>query len=597
MVRITDGGGTGGGGFLVVSGSPFASTAARDVWAAANSGDLVADQSIAQITGGDWWLYTGPNTDDWIDATPIVQGPAGAGTDFSGITENHIPVIGANSVPEDSGITVEERGTIKIPGATLGIGDLLEMSEATGFALIHNNITGQSYLLLDAELSQTTGSARPSQPYVDASTIETRVFQSDTSQTLTDNPLSATYTTTLEAATFWLELQTAAAMTNVKMRLIDQTTGVVFKYAPSELAWENASVAGYNFRNGVNRLNFMSKAADDPANGQFYLGISPFALEANTPITIELKADNVSILGNSSGVPYFQGLSGLITQRGMAWMQDVDAKEDGLGNPADDGSALFSQKDGTRSWGLIATHLEALTGDNRLDFNALKNIPSGFSVPEFTEFTIGTQGTEVDAPFTFSGSTPYTYAMNNPENIGLLTILDGDLTSIAANITAQASGSGFALVPLGDPITLQAGESHTFTIRGTSTLTGNALIQRTYTVTARQSQDFVYLQADDNNTASDIDTSAATAVAFASGNQVVTIPTWSGNRYLKIAQRAADPEITQIQIGGINQFGAFTKTDDALMIGGQQFDVYVTNNLWIGSVWSGVEMTLVRSTS
>ena len=81
MVQI-GGGGSGasgsGSGYLAVGGSPFASTGARDTWAAANSGDLIADVSVALVTGGDWYVWTGPLTSDWAVATPLVQGPQGA---------------------------------------------------------------------------------------------------------------------------------------------------------------------------------------------------------------------------------------------------------------------------------------------------------------------------------------------------------------------------------------------------------------------------------------------------------------------------------------------------------------------------------------
>ena len=40
--------------------------------------------SVALVTAGDWYLWTGPATTDWIVATPLVQGPQGpAGADGS----------------------------------------------------------------------------------------------------------------------------------------------------------------------------------------------------------------------------------------------------------------------------------------------------------------------------------------------------------------------------------------------------------------------------------------------------------------------------------------------------------------------------------
>lgn len=76
-----------GGGFVVPSSAsiPFADNAARDVWAAANLGDLVRDQTVVEVTGTPniWYLWTGetdPATYDnslWINATPLVRGPVG----------------------------------------------------------------------------------------------------------------------------------------------------------------------------------------------------------------------------------------------------------------------------------------------------------------------------------------------------------------------------------------------------------------------------------------------------------------------------------------------------------------------------------------
>lgn len=211
--------------------------------------------------------------------------------------------------------------------------------------------------------------------------------------------------------------------------------------------------------------------------------------------------------------------------------------------------------------------------------------------PAFTSFVVGTQGTEVDAPFTISGATPVTYTTDNPGNFqGLLTVLQ-ELTAILPNLTPQASFSGFALV---NSVTLNAGQSVTFRIRGTSALAGNPSVERTYTITARNPQDFLYLSAETDSDPSDVDTGAATAIPFTAGNQVVTIPTFTGNRFLTILQRASDPEITQILIGGINQFAAFTKTDDAISVNSVLFDAYVSTNQLVGSAVSGQQMTLVR---
>ena len=86
------GGGSGGGGFVVPNSAtlPFADNTARDTWASANLNELVENQTVVEVTGSPdnvWYLWRGDtnpssyNSADWIDATPIIRGPAGPNGD------------------------------------------------------------------------------------------------------------------------------------------------------------------------------------------------------------------------------------------------------------------------------------------------------------------------------------------------------------------------------------------------------------------------------------------------------------------------------------------------------------------------------------
>lgn len=248
---------------------------------------------------------------------------------------------------------------------------------------------------------------------------------------------------------------------------------------------------------------------------------------------------------------------------------------------------ILSEEDGA----FIADLLEALTGDDRLDYNALKNLPGiPQAAPSITAFSIQGQSATVDAPFTLSGNQTFEFVVENPANVqGNLTLLQE--TTQLSNLVDPTETSVGATVT---SVTLNAGESVTFTLEGTSALSGNPTFQRKFTITARTAQDFVYISAEADSDPSDVDTGAATAVAFQSGNQDLTIPTFTGNAFLTILQRASDPEITQILIGGLNQFGTFTKTDDAITVGGALYDAYVTTNQVVGAALSGQTITLVR---
>lgn len=216
--------------------------------------------------------------------------------------------------------------------------------------------------------------------------------------------------------------------------------------------------------------------------------------------------------------------------------------------------------------------------------------------PQFTAFIVGIQGENVTPPFTLTGSIPVSFNLINHENIdGTIDILQQTgvgFNTLLSGITPAASFSGNGT--MNPAVTLNAGESQLFRVRGTSALGGGATIIRDYTVTALNPQDLLYISAEADNDPSDVNTAAATQIPFASGNQIVTIPTFADNAFLTILQRASDPDITGIIIGGIDQRPAFTKTDAAININAVSFDAYVSTNQLVGSVVSGTQMTLVR---
>ena len=58
--------------------------------------------------------------------------------------------------------------------------------------------------------------------------------------------------------------------------------------------------------------------------------------------------------------------------------------------------------------------------------------------------------------------------------------------------------------------------------------------------------------------------------------QTLTIPTFAGdNRYVSIAQPTNEPDITSINIGGVEQLGAFTKATGTTTVGGESYEVLV----------------------
>lgn len=119
---------SGGGLFTPASASiPFASNAARDAWAAANRSDLIQGQTAVSVSGvpNSWYIWNGVtdpavyNNADWVDGTPVIQGPAGANGAsgnsyfFAGIAERDaFFTTGSNSLLLEKNLpcTVNEGG-------------------------------------------------------------------------------------------------------------------------------------------------------------------------------------------------------------------------------------------------------------------------------------------------------------------------------------------------------------------------------------------------------------------------------------------------------------------------------------------------------
>ena len=87
----------------------------------------------------------------------------------------------------------------------------------------------------------------------------------------------------------------------------------------------------------------------------------------------------------------------------------------------------------------------------------------------------------------------------------------------------------------------------------------------------------LYLAVTTDNQASSVDT--GTAVTSSVLNPTLTMPTFTGNRYLQILQAETHTQFTSITIGGLNQIGAFTINSGARTISGQTYRQYVSTNM------------------
>lgn len=341
-------GGRGGTGDLFALGPPVntfngadrtAAETARDAYDVANPGWLPqydADEEIGIYltftSGGEPTVVSQVRIGGaWRDVQTVVgvRGQPGSGTDFGVITLNHIPAIGALGVPFDSGLSVDASGNfivrrkLEIPSASLRFDELVELSEGSGDLLVNNRLSGDVAEVISIQSQNSQVSGRPT-AFRHTEAENDFVIQGDDSATITVNPFSFQYTTTLDAQTNALRIRTGAAMNNARLRIVDNATGIAIKHLPDKAAWDEG-VGGVNLRLGENTINFLSEAPDDPPNGIFNAGITPFRFRTGRVLDIEIRADTMSILGITSpgNFPYLVAQLQRSTVDELAMLSDV----------------------------------------------------------------------------------------------------------------------------------------------------------------------------------------------------------------------------------------------------------------------------------
>lgn len=208
--------------------------------------------------------------------------------------------------------------------------------------------------------------------------------------------------------------------------------------------------------------------------------------------------------------------------------------------------------------------------------------------PSIRTFLISNQPTSVDPGTTLTGLKTFIYTVANSDDVvGNLTLSQG-----GANLSTTVDPKGISLEITINDITLSAAQSITFTLSGTDV--GANPFSADFVVTARQIDEFVYYGTQVANTPATFDFANESRTPFVSGTQQITIPSFTGNEYLIIAQIATEPDFTIISIDGINQINAFTKTPSAFQVNGKAYDAWTSDHALIGSVVTGDVITLER---
>lgn len=317
MPIVRPGSGAGGEGAYSVynketNGQPavFTSETDRDNYFSTNPSELdninnqqfaVGVGTIAEDPSSDnvsqWYIYSAGT---WVTIVATLVGATGLDGDAATVAN-----LNAGEIPVKSQDTEElvASGMIVIPetnqvlaptnfgvqSGSIDFGDLITLSEAGGFGYITNRVTGATFTLVDFFSPRTAPSNNPQ--IFQLQNAETEyVIQPDDSTQITDNQFSYIETTTLSARSNSFILRTFAPMSNLRVKVTDTASGVAFKYLPDKSAWLSGE-GGYDFVTGDNTVDLLD---------------SPLPLEVGRQLTLEFQADNMTLLGNALGEPFFK---------------------------------------------------------------------------------------------------------------------------------------------------------------------------------------------------------------------------------------------------------------------------------------------------
>lgn len=230
----------------------------------------------------------------WVDYSPVVTGIPGEVASLAGVQIGEIPYKLVDGTFGGSNMRVLEDGRVLAPegftveSGSVTFGEVLTLSEISGFMGIRNHLNGNQYTLIDFQTPTTTASSVPQIFHLLGAEAEFVAQAVDTTN-IPNNPLIFNYIVQNTAKTNKLKFRTYAAMTNVRIRITQVSNGVVAKYIPSQQVWEEG-FGGISWALGDNTYDF---------------GDTSLIFNAGNELQIEIRADVVALKGNASLIPYF----------------------------------------------------------------------------------------------------------------------------------------------------------------------------------------------------------------------------------------------------------------------------------------------------
>lgn len=213
---------------------------------------------------------------------------SGQPVDLSNVKTNEIMYKDSNGVIKGTGMFLEgdmivSNKDIQIPPNTLHIGDNIELHENGGFLEYTTKTLSKDYVLIMSE-NNSTGSLKP--VYYEREAIETDIKLQSDSGTIMDNIAEIDITPDTDGEVSKVYFDLAEPITNFKVKI--EVNGNDVAYYPSKNAWNDSTVTGYNFSEGINSISLMPH----------------FTFLTSYNVKIHIKADsNINMNGNGT-TPY-----------------------------------------------------------------------------------------------------------------------------------------------------------------------------------------------------------------------------------------------------------------------------------------------------
>lgn len=237
---------------------------------------------------------------------------------------------------------IESPYAIKVPPTTLYLGENVSIHENGGFVENEVAVSNKKYLMVDYLNDKTAGTSKPvywKRGALNENQTDPIVLQPDRSVEM-KNVTQITYgyePKDMQVQALYLEF--INAVNNFSFMV--NVNGLNAAYYPSKEAWDG-----------------LKSGLTIPA-GKFRIDLNPwFSSLTSYNIVFNYKADTpINLLGNGT-IPWMAVDRNLITQHEIALMDDVVSS--GGDTPS-----------------VIVAKLESLSGDDRVDASAIKNIPTG----------------------------------------------------------------------------------------------------------------------------------------------------------------------------------------------------------------------------